>query len=170
MYQGVQIYMYISAITIQCAYSMVRGKQINKQTNKHPLNNVYGWKWMVAGREAVDAWVAEMNTFARPTCTCTQEDYKTYVHTMYRHHTPCMQQEGATIIKVWGISHQYLYAIIDRVVQYGNIYRYGANRTNALTKEGQWVGCGTRVEANRQLARNKQRRANNYLCKHTMFT
>ena len=34
MYQGVQIYMYISAITIQCAYtfiSMVRGKQINKQ-------------------------------------------------------------------------------------------------------------------------------------------
>ena len=36
MYQGVQIYMYISAITIQCAYAFYQyGKgQTNRQTNK----------------------------------------------------------------------------------------------------------------------------------------
>ena len=45
-------------------------------------------------------------------------------------------------------SHLYLYTIIDRVVQYGNI-GMGQTEENALAKKGQQVGHGTRVEANR---------------------
>ena len=40
-------------------------------------------------------------------------------------------------------SHLYLYTIIDRVVQYGNI-GMGQTEENALAKEGQRVGHGRR--------------------------